>query len=721
MGGVSACSKFVYNHVVSQASAPFLSTTTGSNESLRQTAALLGTLSPFAYKRDGEIAKFVDDCLERLKGALGGLSKSGSLFHFVQHIERPDGISMPYEPMFIRFSRDEKGWSIGNESTLMLEGIVTAVRMIDKLLANESYIKNKNTNKEDEFYVSIPVPAEKINLDNDLADELGNGIYRFNTEKNKKLTKHFVFQGKQYNPSDYMNWILPKGHDEDDLYTQCGRFVFGHRSGTEKNTNYGGVFDYKRTDKKTILMELENVITEEIDSDYSYLDAFNVIIKMHTFAMKTKGVNEIDINCSIPLTKKQNNDQSDEYQIIGYLSRKVKIQTDDNEREVKLVLDKDKEEKVLIFDHTLLKRDDKQYGDGQDVKYTLTYDLFASFIEIKPPKQPKFDDDDDDDDEDEDDTSEDENESQHSKMIHTSAPFATTPVKRTIKIWTASPSPTSNSDNFDADPVPLFEAGTTFTLPWHVEEQMKKTSELPLDDAPLSQPYVFKNKVKKGLSPDDVVNTMIEDFRGLHFSNSRALKRTVLALYNDQAGGGSLKAWLDQPVSSEHRSQAWAVDCKNPMTGDAVLLGTLFEMHEQSTTRATDIPMVARVLVRCRGPGSDDLSTTCYVDGYLYRTPMFMTIEVKALGVLRSVASTFRSPPRGTKSRNVAMILGKCTSIHSILLHRPDTAPLFCKFMMNLYNSEMVGQQTRAGRNKHALEMQRANLEVDARHILYFA
>lgn len=217
---------------------------------------------------------------------------------------------------------------------------------------------------------------------------------------------------------------------------------------------------------------------------------------------------------------------------------------------------------------------------------------------------------------------------------------------------------------------------------------------------------------------DEVVNELMGAFNGLHFSNSHSLHRTVLAVAVNELGD-QIQRFLNQPLVGRYKSPVnWTVKDGDD-SGDSVLLVSLHQFYEQSTTRATDTPMADRVIVRVQGPGHADLSTTCWVEGYYYRTSMFFSIEVKAMALFKSIVTQTVAPPPGSVSRPIASQLSRVDSIHGILRFRKTAASAIAKLMYTLYQAETVAQRTTANRNRNSLTVQSATLQVDAKHILY--
>ncbi len=151
---MSACSQFVYRHVVTHATAPF-ARESGRHPNYREVAAMLSSLNPFPL-REGYARTFIQEALKLCKDRVRAAFSEG--YHLVQHMEhsRPAEIHQPYAPLLVTFTKTGSNdgrlrWSVGSESTWMLEGIVLALHLINAIAKDAG--------------PSVPVPAERVDLD----------------------------------------------------------------------------------------------------------------------------------------------------------------------------------------------------------------------------------------------------------------------------------------------------------------------------------------------------------------------------------------------------------------------------------------------------------------------------------------------------------------------------------------------------------------------------
>jgi hypothetical protein len=129
--------------------------------------------------------------------------------------------------------------------------------------------------------------------------------------------------------------------------------------------------------------------------------------------------------------------------------------------------------------------------------------------------------------------------------------------------------------------------------------------------------------------------------------------------------------------------------------------------------------MADRVLVRCKGPGSADESTPCYVDGHFYRTELFFRIEIKAMEVFTDVVTQTRGTPPGSVVNPIARHFDRIHSIYDLLQIRKEAASAVAKLMINLYEFEKIGHRSGRPRDKASVRIQSGTIDIDARHVLY--
>ena len=221
------------------------------------------------------------------------------------------------------------------------------------------------------------------------------------------------------------------------------------------------------------------------------------------------------------------------------------------------------------------------------------------------------------------------------------------------------------------------------------------------------------------LTVEKITDVLMENFDGLHFSNSRSERRTILAVATG-ANADIVRAHVTKQLNNVYKTPiSWACHMDDG-TGDAILLKTLYEVYEGSTTRATEASLAQRVMVYVQGPGENDLATPCYVEGYYYRTSEFFRVEPRAMTLFKEIVGQTYSTPTNAVRAPIALRLGRCFSIHDILVYRKEAAAAMVELMILLYKSSGVAIHTTQGRNRAALLTQNSLIATSAKTILYY-
>lgn len=222
--------------------------------------------------------------------------------------------------------------------------------------------------------------------------------------------------------------------------------------------------------------------------------------------------------------------------------------------------------------------------------------------------------------------------------------------------------------------------------------------------------------------------------QGLHFSNSRALQRTVFAVAIGKQREDVLK-WLAQSDKRYPRQCIpWAVCIPTPIagtsakadtkSGDAVLLHMLYSAHSRSGERTVQMPLASRVTIQVKGPAPTSLYTECYIEGYYYRTDAFLSVEEELLGALKHKVVSELQRPKTLSPTCIASVVaaeaskGKLT-LHRILLHQPAAARLIAQIMTQMRSLELVGLNTARARDKTALLVAHKTITNGINQLLY--
>lgn len=599
-GEVSAASHFVHQHIVDGATVPF-NRRSFQSPSYKEVTALLASLNPFPLTNEGVkifIKSVLEGCRQRMKTVFG------NSIHMVQQMEhtRPSEIHQPFPPELVKFNKTCKNktlhWSVGAESTWMLEGMVLALNLLNCLPEREEEedeVEKKESYFTDPIYLNVgdDISTKRRALQASSSNHFKTGRFRIG---------NYVYDANAYWKTLNMN---------DDAFLQAGRLFLGNR--TEKKDRpetFVGIFE---TDSEVTLpkqdVELNEYFAELSD-------------KFETWAL-----------------------------------------LEDNPEYKGIPIGQNGKCNAILFCQKATYNDRAFKSKGKSFLHVYQEDFLEKQADLYKIKG-------------------DEN-----SLL---------------------------SLKFEEG----FLQNLQFTISKEGEDIMNRTLQFEVEDE--ETPYEFSKSTKTGIKAQDVVDTLMKGFEGLHFSNTRSLRRTVMATATGQKCA-DIERWLKQTISSGGKEIKWAVNVADRRDGDAALLGMLYMAFEGSTTRATDMPMSERVLVRCKGPGAADEPTPCYVEGYYYRTSMFFQMEVKAMQIFAEVMSRHRCMPpdavRDPLGKHVKN--GTIKSLHDLLQRKKTAAPAVCKMMVNLYEFEKVGQRSRGSRDKAALKIQSDTIATDAHHILF--
>lgn len=619
---MSAAAYFVHRHIIKSIATPF-DRSAIDRPSYNEVMALLASLNPFPVN-DKYVREFIQKVLGECKDKLEESFKNA--YHMVQQMEhtRPAEIQQPHQPFLVRFERTiskdkDLQWSVGSESTLMLEGMVLALNVINKL-ADASAGSDVDVN------VVFPgaAPPMQLSFSGTDVETRERALTRLDIKIDGSTdeTSRFRVNDYTYDIKKYFKDFL--GFD-DECGIQAGRFVHGKRP-----EGVVGVFEY--------------IVNADVDGDVDpdVVDAKNGIDK----------------------------------ELLDYWSSR--FPNDGNTDTLNKVA-------FGLFDNS-----DKKVG--MIVYDQCKFERSSSDLKIKVEGGCK------------------------AKVIFFKDNLVTLNIGDKFKLNVQLRAGIKTSSNY-IEVIYTLSSGVELTQEESAEECIQRTNNFKLTSAIDHIPYKFTKQEKIDVSNNKLEETLLGGFNGLHFSNSRSLKRTILAVaIKDKYE--NLTNWLKQKVPHYPGDVNWAVHATEK--GDGILLAMLHQAFENSTTRATDAPMADRVLVRCVGPGSADEPTPCYLENYYYRTGMFFQMEVKAMQIFRETVARHKCAiPLGSVKAPLARYFDTIHSLHDLLKRRDAAAPAVCKLMINLYEFEKVGHRSKGSRDKAALRIQSETIATDAHHILY--
>jgi hypothetical protein len=245
-----------------------------------------------------------------------------------------------------------------------------------------------------------------------------------------------------------------------------------------------------------------------------------------------------------------------------------------------------------------------------------------------------------------------------------------------------------------------------------------KARARPLRD-PDVLPFTYTSK-ERTLPVQDIVDLVVAGAQGVHHTNSKALAKTVFAgVINDRAT--ALRAYLEAQDPRYTARVNWAVDLQ--AGGVGAVMQILNGIHEQSLSRAQDVPLVARVLVDVRGPAKSDLVTACTVGDWYYKTSAYLAAEGSMFSSINHVLRDTYDYPPGSSPRCLARRLrapNPPRTVEALLLGRPDTVGAIASLLNDFHENTKITQGTQKARNTSALLLALQALSRKVATLIFF-
>lgn len=221
---------------------------------------------------------------------------------------------------------------------------------------------------------------------------------------------------------------------------------------------------------------------------------------------------------------------------------------------------------------------------------------------------------------------------------------------------------------------------------------------------PTPHPYIYKQKQVK-TSVDILVDKIVMGINGIHYTNTRALSRTVFALALN-THYDNLKTYLDKDDRRYGGKQIkWAYDVYGNHPIGSVLLN-LHSAHLHSVTKMQDSNFVEHVVVSVQGPGINDIATNCIVNNWFYKTQLYVSMEVIFFaGLYGTLAAIGNTPPTAYPRCLAHMLKARTISdIETLVTMKPNTVPNVVSLLIDFYEQDKISHATQKARNPHALD-----------------
>lgn len=217
-------------------------------------------------------------------------------------------------------------------------------------------------------------------------------------------------------------------------------------------------------------------------------------------------------------------------------------------------------------------------------------------------------------------------------------------------------------------------------------------------------PYIYKQKAVV-TDAENLTTKLVEGINGLHYTNTRALSRTVFALVlNDHYT--KLYDYLDMDDRRYGGKKIkWAYDVygKHPI-GSVIL--NLHSAHLHSVTKMQDSNFVEHVIVSVQGPGINDIATNCIVNNWFYKTQLYLSMEVIFFAGLYGTLSAIGNTPPDAHARCLAYMMKAriINDIETLVTMKPNAVSNVVSLLIDFYEQDKISHATQKARNPHALD-----------------
>jgi hypothetical protein len=246
---------------------------------------------------------------------------------------------------------------------------------------------------------------------------------------------------------------------------------------------------------------------------------------------------------------------------------------------------------------------------------------------------------------------------------------------------------------------------------------------------PLPRPVYFeKTKVKKPTST--IVDDLVDGFEGFHFTNMKSMTRTNFAVavnakyreifdyHNVRENGGpiAINVHNPEPGDKNEANLISMIMSKEAASGDENLAS-----GHRRTGKNRD-SLVVPVVVVVEGTYEGSLATPCYLDGYFTKTHLCKIYEGQVVGLLYEHASQTYAGPENKTSLYRMMKQRKdrrFTTLRELVNANRNLIPGLADLMVKLKVQEKTTQRTDKARNRDALVMGQAEIIRLVLRLLY--
>lgn len=219
---------------------------------------------------------------------------------------------------------------------------------------------------------------------------------------------------------------------------------------------------------------------------------------------------------------------------------------------------------------------------------------------------------------------------------------------------------------------------------------------------------------------DGLASFLSDTFVGWHYSNNKALGRTVFALACNKFYTKVVDYFSNKDPEYHEERGIRILSPPPPLKDEAKLLHLIYKGSPQSPLGYTKTnPMVVKGIVSVKGNGVDALTTSCIAADYLCKTESYRIIESEVWSVLLRRLLEVRGIPPGSVSGCLASIIKKCNlnekralRIRELVKIRPPIVSALARIMVALHIHNATWIDTQKFRDRDSVELGMCTLKL---------
>jgi len=236
--------------------------------------------------------------------------------------------------------------------------------------------------------------------------------------------------------------------------------------------------------------------------------------------------------------------------------------------------------------------------------------------------------------------------------------------------------------------------------------------DIPIDSKNASENFPPNINVF-GTDKDSISTFLGKSFVGWHYSNNKALGRTVFALACNKFHMKIEEYFLKKDREYNEERGIRIMSAPSNLKDEAKLLHLIFKGSPQNPLGYTKTnPMVVKGIVMVKGNSVDALTTACIAGDYLCKTESYRIIESEVWSVLLKRLRQIRGIPVGSVKGCLGYIINKCClnekralRIKELIRLRSSIVPALSRIMVALHIHNATWIDTQKFRDRDSVEI----------------